>query len=185
MSGRVSSNISEIPTLFLLGAGLQSCYNGLMKVGKKLKPALDVGMITVEEDVRHLLEIFEFYLSERHLGRPVSILQSIVQDMRILLGRLLTEYFLQLTEEREAHFCAILTTLLSERAELLPWMNEKERDYIDYVLAELLMPFEWAQEVKAECPHDKLLQRLIAVDIPLLDSFEFRLRDKIRLVANN
>ena len=154
-----------------------------MKVKQKLKPVVDVSLVHAEDDMRHLLEMFEFYLNERHLGRPVSILHAIMQDVRLLLGRLLTDYFLQLSTEREAHFCATLATLLSERAEALSWMNERDREYVDYMVSEMLMPFEWAQEIKAECPHDKLLQRLIAVDVPLLDSFDFRLREQLRLVS--
>lgn len=150
---------------------------------QKLKPVVDASLMSAEDDMRHLLEMFEFYLNERHLGRPVSILHAIMQDVRLLLGRLLTDYFLQLSPEREAHFCATLATLLSERAEALVWMNERDRDYVDYMVSEMLMPFEWAQEIKAECPHDKLLQRLIAVDVPLLDSFDFRLREQLRLVS--
>ena len=171
------------PYVFVLGVAAEACYNEPMKVKPKLQPTVDASLISAEEEVRHLLEMFEFYLSESHLGRPVSILQTVVQDLRLLLGRLLTEDFLQLNDDSSAHFCATLTTLLTERAAILPWMSERELEYVDYVVSELLTPFEWAQEIKAECPRDLLLQRMIAVDIPLLDSFDFRLREYLRLVS--
>jgi hypothetical protein len=38
----------------------------------------------VENDVYNLLEMFEFYLDERHLNKPIEILADSVRDLRII-----------------------------------------------------------------------------------------------------
>ena len=143
----------------------------------------DLGMISVEEEVKNLLEMFEFYLTERSLGRPVELLGEIVVDLRVIISRLLTEHFLKLHPDREANFCATLAELLTERAENLPLYSSDDDQYIDYVVGEILTAFEWAQEVKAEFKGDMVMQRIVVLDIPILRPFDYSVRDQMRVVA--
>ncbi len=133
-------------------------------------------------EVKNLLEMFEFYLTERQLRKPIGVLGDAVRDLRIIVQRLLIDHFLALSPEDEVRFCSILATLLAERCTKLPNVLEADRKYFDYVIGEILTCFEWAQEIKSEFPDDIATQKILAIDIPLLRPFDYGVRSKIRMV---
>ena len=137
---------------------------------------------SVDEEVGNLLEMFEFYLVERSLGRPVEALAEAVRDMRIIVGRLLLAHFIRMEEEQEADFCARLATMLAERCTRLPSEQKGDREYYDYVIGEILAAFEWAQEIKGEYPDDEEIQLLLMQDIPVLRPFDYGLKGRLRLI---
>ncbi|OGQ23167.1 MAG: hypothetical protein A3I05_02715 [Deltaproteobacteria bacterium RIFCSPLOWO2_02_FULL_44_10] len=153
--------------------------------GKLQKVVLDSSLLSTEDEVKNLLEMFEFYLVERGFGKSIVVLRDIIGDLRTIIGRLLTDHFLKLQREREAHFCATLATLLLERAEKCGQSDEDEHEYIDYCIEEVLMSFEYAQEIKSEFRGDPVMQRLLMIDIPILRPFDYGLRQRIRLVKSN
>lgn len=136
----------------------------------------------VNGEVKNLLEMFEFYLTERQLRKSISVLSDAVHDMRIIVQRLLIDHFLMLSEDEEARFCSTLAMLLAERSTKIPSANEEDKKYFDYVIGEVLTCFEWAQEIKSEFPDDAATQRILAFDIPLLRPFDYGIRAKIRMV---
>ena len=133
-------------------------------------------------EVKNLLEMFEFYLTERQLQKPINILGDAVHDLRIIVQRLLIDHFLRLPPQDESRFCSTLATLLAERCTKLPSVGEEDRKYFDYVIGEILTCFEWAQEIKSEFPEDLETQRILAFDIPLLRPFDYGIRSKIKIV---
>jgi len=137
----------------------------------------------VNGEIKNLLEMFEFYLTQRQLQKPIAILSEAIRDLRIIIGRLLTEHFLNLSEGEEAQFCSALARLLAERCANLPGASEEDRKYLDYIIGEILTCFEWAQEIKAEFPNDSDTQKALMVDIPLLRPFDYGLRLKIHVVS--
>lgn len=136
----------------------------------------------INGEVKNLLEMFEFFLTERQLGKPIGVLGDAIHDLRIIVQRLLTDHFLKLPAEDEGRFCSTLATLLAERCARLPSVTEADRKYFDYLIGEILTCFEWAQEIKAECPDDPATQRILAIDIPLLRPFDYGVRSKIKMV---
>ncbi|PIR24913.1 MAG: hypothetical protein COX62_04885 [Deltaproteobacteria bacterium CG_4_10_14_0_2_um_filter_43_8] len=128
---------------------------------------------TIEADALSLLDLFEFYLVERDLGKPVLLLQEVVSDLRIVINRILLRCFFRLPQSLEVNFCTQLAILLTERAELRPSYSPETTKYVDYVISEILLPFEYAQEIKAEHPDNVKLQRLYAEDIPILRPFHY------------
>lgn len=152
----------------------QDAYFGIMKNMNN-----DVG----NGEVKNLLEMFEFYLTERQLQKPISVLGEAVRDIRIIVQRLLTDHFLKLSAEDESRFCSALATMLAERTTKLPSVSEEDRNYFDYLISEILTCFEWAQEIKSEFPDDPTTQKILLVDIPLLRPFDYGIRSKIHVVA--
>jgi hypothetical protein len=136
----------------------------------------------VNGEVKNLLEMFEFYLTERQLQKPINILSDAVHDLRIILQRLLIDYFLKLSTEEELRFCSTLASLLAERSTKIVSAGEDDKKYFDYLIGEILTCFEWAQEIKSEFPEDSDTQRILAFDIPLLRPFDYGIRAKIRMV---
>lgn len=138
--------------------------------------------LSLESEVKHLLAMVEYYLVERSLERPVERLYDAMTSLRKIVSRLVLEHFLRLDADREPDFCAAITTMLTERTEELP-LSDVDRPHVEYLVEEILKSFEWAQEIKAEFPHDPVMQRIVSLDIPILDRFDFGLREKLHLVT--
>lgn len=136
----------------------------------------------INNEVKNLLEMFEFYLTERQLGKPVDVLASAVRDLRIIIQRLLLDYFINLSSDEECRFCTALASLLAARSTKLPNVTEEDKEYFDYCISEILTCFQWAQEIKAEFPDDYLTQKTLLLDIPLLRPFDYGIRSKIMVV---
>jgi hypothetical protein len=143
---------------------------------------IETSLRQAKKEVRNLLDMFEFFLTERQLGRPIEALGESVHDMRLIIGRLLADHFLGLSAEEETRFCSALALMLADRCQALPVEGEEDRRYCDYCIAEILTCFEQAQEIKAAYPDDPVFQKILALDIPILRPFDYGLRDKLRLV---
>lgn len=138
----------------------------------------------VNGEIKNLLEMFEFYLTQRQLQKPIAVLGEAIHDIRIIIQRLLTEYFLKLSAEEESKFCSTIASMLAERCTRLPQVSDDDKKYFDYLIGEILTCFEWAQEIKAEFPDDLDTQKILLVDIPLLRPFDYGVRSKIRVVGH-
>ena len=139
-------------------------------------------LIPVGKEVGNLLEMFEFYLTERQLEKPIETLGEAVRDMRLILGRILIDHFLGLDAADEAKFCSALASMLADRAAAIPDSTEKDEDYADYCIGEILTCFEYAQEIKVSYPDDPVLQKILALDIPILRPFDYGLKERLKLV---
>ncbi len=136
----------------------------------------------VGDGVHNLLEMFEFYLMERRLSKPIEVLSDSVRDLRIIIQQILLEHFLSLSPYQGERFIGTLATALAKRSTRVPAGGRGERKYANYVIGEILVSFEWAAEIKKEFPDDELRQRILALDIPVLRPFDYGLRSMIRLV---
>ncbi|OQA60794.1 MAG: hypothetical protein BWY40_00883 [bacterium ADurb.Bin270] len=163
-----------------VGSSPSICYSALMSIQKK---GMDISLAPIENEVRNLLDLFEFFLTERHLGKSIEALGEIVRDMRIVIGRIMSDYFIRLRPEDEVKFCTSLAVMLAERGQLIPF--EDDGEYVDYCIGEILTAFEYAQEIKESYPEDKILQKILALDIPVLRPFDYGLRGKLKLIEKN
>lgn len=147
---------------------------GKEKIPKILQP--------VRDEVLNLLDMFEYFLGERQLGKPIEVLADSVRDLRILIQQLLLEHFLVIPKAKEEKFIKAMATALAKRSNRVPLETKQDKKYVDYCVGELITPFEWAEEIKREFPDDYPTQRILALDIPMLRPFDYGLRSKIRLV---
>lgn len=151
-------------------------------IREKTEKKLSTSLLPVEKEVTNLLEMFEFFLTERQLGKPIDALGESVKDMRLIVGRLLVDHFLGLPPKQEEKFCAALAAMLADRAESLPAERGDDGEYCRYCIGEILTAFEYAQEIKAAYPGDRVLQKILALDIPILRPFDYGLRGKLKLI---
>jgi hypothetical protein len=133
-------------------------------------------------DVYNLLDMFEFFLAERQLGKPIDDLAEAVRDLRIIIQRLLLEYVMKLAPARADKFATTLAVVLARRADGIPAQSREDRKYAKYCIGEMITAFEWSVEIKKQFPRDAEAQRILALDIPVLRPFDYGLRTKIRLV---
>ncbi|MBT3181927.1 MAG: hypothetical protein HN337_05390 [Deltaproteobacteria bacterium] len=153
-----------------------------MHMNKKKAEKIDTSLIPVEGDVKNLLDMFEFFLMERHLEKPIESLGEAVRDLRLIIGRILVDHFLKVEAEEEAKFCAALATMLADRCAELPVEGGLEQSYQDYCISEILVSFEYAQEIKEAYPDDTVLQKILALDIPILRPFDYGLQGKLKVI---
>lgn len=132
--------------------------------------------------IYNLLDMFEFFLVERQLAKPIDDLAEAVRDQRIIIQRLLLEYVMTLTPAKTELFATALASALAKRAATIPGQSAGDKKYAKYCIGEIITAFEWAVEIKREFPRDAEVQRILAFDIPVLRPFDYGLRAKIRLV---
>ena len=148
---------------------------------KKKNNSMDVVLKPAKKDIENLLEMFEFFLTERQLDKSIEALGESVRDMRLIIGRLLVDHFLPLNAKTESKFCSALASMLADRAAALP-SEVDDQEYIDYCIAEILTAFEYAEEIKLAYQDDPVLQKMLAMDIPVLRPFDYGIRGRMKLV---
>jgi len=155
-----------------------------MKGSKTIKAPLK----PVQAEVKNLLTMFDFFMTQRQLGKPIDVLAESVRDMRLILGRLLMDHFLGLDDEEGERFTVALAEMLADCCEGVPDEKEKEdedegeEDYCNYCIEELITPFEYAREIKREFSDDPVFQKMLALDIPILRPFDYGLRGNLKLL---
>lgn len=136
----------------------------------------------VEEEVYNLLDMFEFFLVERQLRKPIEVLADSVRDLRIIIQQILMEHFQFIPFKDAEPFMKALAQALAKRSAHIPTDGSGDRKYVDYCIGEIITAFEWAAEIKREFPDDEISQKILSLDIPVLRPFDYGLRSKIRLV---
>ena len=139
-------------------------------------------IVPVLGEYKKLLSEFELFLTQRRLGHAVAELHQTIQNIRILLGKMISRHFVSLPPEEELAFTEVLTEDLTSICEEMPKSDENDLKYFDYCIAEILLCFEWAQQIKAEA-QDLVTQKIMLQDIPLLRPFDYGLRAQFRLIT--
>ncbi len=143
---------------------------------------IHAALIPVKSEVKNLLTMFDFFLTQRQLGKSIEVLGEAVRDMRLIIGRLLIDHFLGLPLDDGDNFCKALATMLADRCELLPEEKQVEQEYCQYCVSEVLTVFEYAMEIKKEFADDPIFQKMLALDIPILRPFDYGLRGTLKVV---
>lgn len=144
----------------------------------KMNPA----MAPVETEVKNLLEMFEFYLTEREFEKSIETLGEAVRDMRLIIGRILIDHFLGLKHSDGTKFLHALALMLVDRAEKVPTRDNSDSEYCDYVIGEILTAFEYAEEIKKSFHGDPIRQKILSLDIPILRPFDYGMKNKLKIV---
>lgn len=152
---------------------------------KKAKRASEGGsaIAPVKTEIRNLLTMFEFFMTQRQLGKPISVLAESVHDMRLILGRLLLDHFMGLTPAASERFCKALASMLADACASLEEELTTDGEYCRYCIGEILTPFEYAQEIKKQFANDSILQKMLSMDIPILRPFDYGMRGKLRVLT--
>lgn len=152
-----------------------------MKKEKK-ETQLPATLKKVDREIESLMELFEYYLTERKLSRPIETLQEIIRDLRVIVGRILTSHFIHLSLHDEDVFCRELASLLAKKGVSIKFQDETDEKHCNYLIKEILTSFEWAQEIKKELPDDAVMQEVLVIDIPVLRPFNYAIKNKQNVV---
>lgn len=135
------------------------------------------------QEMVRFLETFELFITQRKLNKPVVELHQTLHELRMQLIGIITRNFLTIPSEDEANFCRLLADQLARICKEFP-QDEQDRDYYDYCIAEILLCFEWVQQIKQECAGDLITQKVMLQDLPILRPFDYGLRGQMRLVPD-
>jgi hypothetical protein len=136
----------------------------------------------IETDIKNLIDMFEFFLTERHLEKPIEAIGRCVRDLRIIIGRIVVDHFLKLTPKEEERFCEALAQVMTDRCAALPFSTDEDKAYQSYCLEQILVSFEYAAEIKRAYSDDPVLQKILSLDIPILRPFDYGLQGKLKVV---
>lgn len=133
------------------------------------------------QEITRFLETFELFITQRKLNKPVIELHQTLHELRMQLIGIITKNFLTIPAEHEPQFCRAFADELTHICREFP-QDEQDRDYYDYCIAEILLCFEWVQQIKQECSGDLITQKVLLQDLPILRPFDYGLRSQMRLV---
>ncbi|MFA5812877.1 MAG: hypothetical protein WC956_11210, partial [bacterium] len=101
-------------------------------------PKMHESLMPVQAEIANLLTMFDFFLSQRQLGKPIEVLSDSVRDLRLILGRLLMDHFLGLTRDNGEQFCKAMAEMLADRCVSLFERNPDDEEYCRYCVGEIL-----------------------------------------------
>ena len=135
-------------------------------------------------EVANLLEMFSFFLSRRELGKPIDVLAESVRDLRLLLGRLLLDHFMPLPAAKGESFCRALAAVLADRCAMIPKGESADEAYCRSCVGAILACFRYAQELKRRFAGDTVMQKMLALDIPILRPFDYGLQGRLKVLKS-
>lgn len=135
----------------------------------------------IPQEITRFMETFELFVTQRKLNKPVIELHQTLHELRMQLINIISKNFLTIPAEDEPKFCRNLADELAKICKEFP-QDEQDRDYYDYCIAEILLCFEWVQQIKQECAGDLITQKVMLQDLPILRPFDYGLRGQMRLV---
>ena len=115
------------------------------------------------------------YFDHRLQKQPLQVLNVLVHDLRILLHQMILDHFLPLPLEQAREFrSALVDRLMGVYGQYQPKYNRVEdKEHCHYLIKQIILSFELAEQIMEEIPHDPITQRILAVDIPILRPFDY------------
>lgn len=139
--------------------------------------------IIPKSDLEHLGDLLSYFILQRERARPVPSLKRTIRDLRMLLFRIIINYYLPLSPLKDEQF-------FDELAEFLTGIQDEmceegvDLKYCDYCIDKILSSFEYAGKIKYGT-RAKLTKKELASNLAILSHFSLNLRPLIRLVEPN
>ncbi|PIR21304.1 MAG: hypothetical protein COV45_00735 [Deltaproteobacteria bacterium CG11_big_fil_rev_8_21_14_0_20_47_16] len=133
------------------------------------------------QEMTRFLESFELFITQRKLKKPVTELHQTLHELRMQLINIISRNFLTIPSTDEGNFCRMFADGLATVCQEFP-QTEEDQDYYDYCIAEILLCFEWVQQIKQECAGDLITQKVMLQDLPILRPFDYGLRGQMKLL---
>lgn len=137
----------------------------------------------VQAEIKNLLSMFDFFMSQRELGKSIEELNECVRDMRLIIGRLLMDHFIGLQRQAGERFCKAVAEMLTDHCADAAQKSPDNEKYCNYCVGEILTCFEYAMEIKREFADDPIFQKMLALDIPILRPFDYGLRGSFKIIG--
>jgi len=128
----------------------------------------------LKEEMGKLLKTVKQFFMARRNGDSLEKLNSHVHGMRLAIHQILMDHFMPLSWEEGLEFQAALVDALTNMVlSLDPSGRQQIEEYHHYCIGEILVCFRWAQQIKEEIPDDPMIQKMLAIDIPILRPFDY------------
>lgn len=124
-----------------------------------------------------------YFLIQRDLAKPISILKQTLADLKFVTVRIIKDYYIPLPADLEDQFMEKIAAFLSNiHAEIVE--EGLDEEYCIYCTSKILSAFETAMEMKHTSPSKLVLDDPL-INISILESFDLKLRPLIRLVKSD
>jgi len=128
----------------------------------------------IHQDISQIVGLVKRYFQDKLNNEPISALNLVIHDLRIIMQRVVTDYYLQLSLAEEKRFRgALADQLVSAIGQVYVGKESQHKEHRQYCVNEILACFEWAEQIKEEVPDDPVTQKILAVDIPILRPFDY------------
>lgn len=130
----------------------------------------------IHHEMGRMVDEVRCYLKARLERQAISALNESIRNLRIVVQQLLTDHFLALPLPKAKEFRFALADQLSSVCSELrnhDGCQPEDEEHHRYCIREVLVCFEWAEQIKEEVPDDPITQKILAVDIPILRPFDY------------
>lgn len=128
----------------------------------------------IQQDIAQIVGLVRRYFQDRMNHEPIPSLNLMIHDLRIVLQRVVSDYYLHLPLDEERRFRGALSDqLVSGINQLYVGKDSQDKEHRQYCVREILSCFEWASQIKNEVPDDPVTQKILVVDIPILRPFDY------------
>ncbi len=129
----------------------------------------------IQQDIAQIVGLVRRYFQDRLTHESIASLSLVIHDLRIVLQRVLIDYYLHLPLDEERRFRGALSDqLIGGINQVYAGRDSEDREHRQYCLQEILACFEWAEQIKNEVPDDSVTQKILAIDIPILRPFRYK-----------
>jgi len=129
----------------------------------------------VHREIRGVLVLVGKYFDNRLQKQPLQVLNIMVHDLRIALHQMILDHFLPLPLDQAREFrSALVDQLMGVYGQYQSKCSKAEdKEHCHYLIKQIVLSFELAEQIMEEIPHDPITQRILAVDIPILRPFDY------------
>lgn len=128
----------------------------------------------------NLGNLLSHLIIQRENKRPVALLHRTITDIRLLIKKMITHYYLPLSKAHESQFIGeVIDFLCDMRSEIsADGLDEK---FCDYCIGKIISSFERADKIKQWTTKSPAQEELLST-LPILDHFDMKLKPFIKLV---
>lgn len=141
---------------------------------------MSVKKIIPEKDLEHLGNLLSYLMVLREKRKPVTHLHRTVGDIRRLIQKIIKNTYLHLNKKNESLFIGEIIDFLCDIKEDL---SEFDEEFCDYCIGKVILSFEKAVKIK-EWTNKSPAQEELLSTLPILDRFDFKLKNHIQLLSN-
>lgn len=134
----------------------------------------------IHKEMSQVVSLVRQYFMGRVRKDSIETLGQVIRDLRVVLQQVVSSYFLHLPLPQGREFRAALADqLMGICSEVYATGSREDESHHRYCIKEIMVCFEWAEQIKEEIPDDPVTQKILAVDIPILRPFDYGLGRRV------
>lgn len=139
--------------------------------------------IIPHKELQHLGDLISYFIVQRELYKPVSVLKRCVSDISTQLKSIIIQYYFPLPSIKEVSFLNRFVRYLDN---LLGELNEEgiDEEYSNYSIDKIISSFELAANIKKKMRNIEHGIKMIN-HYPFMEPFDLKLRPYFKVINND